>query len=112
MAELDIGKTVEWRISDISNSGNPICRSGSWEHDVVVITNDEDTFETGETIEFVIKKKEGGHYQALLKEECNVSNPNYNSSPNIPIHHDGKHGESVGDTRSEGHAMKSVDERY
>lgn len=112
VVELEIGKTIEWRVSDISNSGNPICRNGSWEADVVIITRDDATYETGEKIEFVIKKKEGGHYQALLKEESPVSKPNYGSTPNIPIHHDGKHGQSVGDTRSEGHAMKDPKDRY
>lgn len=110
MAKITKGKVIEWRVSDISNSGNPICRCGSWDRDVVVITDEE--FEKGEMIEFVVKKDHGDHYQALLKEEAPVSKPNYRSRPNIPIHHDGKHGQSVGDTRSESHAMRSVDDRY
>lgn len=111
VAKLSKREVVRWEVSDFSNSGNPICRNKSWDRDVIVITDGKTDIEEGDRIEFVIKKTKGEHYQALLKDNSSVSKPNYDSAPNIPLHHDGKHGQSVGDTRSEKHAMKSLDDR-
>lgn len=112
MSEPDFGTTYERRISDTSGSGNPIVVDDEWDEKVVVITDDDENLSKGEKIEFVVKRKQGGHYQALLSHQAPVTKPKYYSKPNIPIHHDGKHNQSVGDTRSENHAFRSIDDRY
>jgi hypothetical protein len=94
-----------------SNSGNPIIIDSDWDKRVVVIVEGED-ISTGDEIKFVVKKEHNDHYQALLKGQSSISKPDYDSKPNIPLHHDGKHNQSVGDTRSEGHALRSPDDRY
>lgn len=112
MPDLVKGRVIEWIVFDISRSGNPICRCGSWDRDVVVITDDDSKFKQFDKIEFVIVREMGDHYQALLKGQAPIAKPNYRSPPTIPIHHDGKYGESVGNTRPESHAMNSLDDRY
>lgn len=111
MAEISSREEVTWAISDFSNSGNPICRNKSWDRDVVVLVDDDTELEQGETIDFVIMRTKGDHYRALLKDGSLISKPDYASGTSIPLHHDGKHGESVGDTRSESHASRSIDDR-
>lgn len=112
MSEPSIDSTYERRVNDFSNAGNPKITDDEWDAQVIVIIDNDDTdISKGDKIKFVVKRNEGGHYQALLKHQAPVSKPNYKSKPNIPIHHDGKHNQSVGDTRSESHAMRSVDDR-
>ena len=112
MSEPSLNTTYERRVDEFSKAGNPKITDDEWDAQVIVIIDDDTNISKGEEIEFVVKQNEGGHYQALLKHQAPVSKPDYNSGPDIPIHHDGKHNESVGDTRSESHAFKSVDDRY
>lgn len=111
MSEPSLGATYERRVDEFSNAGNPKITDDEWDAQVIVIIDDDTNISKGEEIEFVVKRNEGGHYQALLKRQAPVSKPDYNSRANIPIHHDGKHNQSVGDTRSESHAFRSVDDR-
>lgn len=92
-------------------NGNPIIRHADWDMSVVIITEDSEIFSKGDTVEFVVKKEVGQRYQALLSHKAPVVKPHYRSKPVIPIHHDGKDNQSVGDTRSDKHAMRSVDDR-
>ncbi|MUV90233.1 hypothetical protein GJ629_10310 [Halapricum sp. CBA1109] len=98
-------------VSEISTDGNPLIRHSDWDKSVVVITEDSETFTRGDTVEFVIKKEVGKRYQALLSHKAPAVKPQYGSRAVIPIHHDGKDNQSVGDTRSEKHATKSIEER-
>jgi len=104
-------RVYKGNISEVSQSGNPIIYNDDWDEMVVIVTNDEDEFSKGETVKFVVKQKRGEHYQALLSHQAPVTKPKYRSKAVIPIHHDGKHNQSVGDTRSESHAMRSIDDR-
>ncbi|WP_148661814.1 hypothetical protein [Halodesulfurarchaeum formicicum] len=97
-------------VSDITNSGNPIVRHSNWDKSVVVITDDSNSFSKGDQVKFVVKKEVGQRYQALLSHKAPAVKPNYGSKAVIPIHHDGKDNQSIGDTRSETHATKPVDE--
>lgn len=99
-------------VSENTNSGNPIIRHSNWDKSVVIITEDSKTFSKGVRVKFVVLEEVGQRYQALLSEKAPVLKPQYNSRAVIPIHHDGKDNQSVGDTRSETHATKSVDERH
>lgn len=102
-----MGKRYEGSVDDFSNSGNPIVKPGMGEKRTVVIDNSDDKIEIGDRIAFTIKKEYNDHYQAELNEHRSIT-AGYNSSPNIPIHHDGQ---SVGSTRSEADASKSVENR-
>jgi hypothetical protein len=107
MGSPDEETKYEGEVVEKSNSGNPVIKRGEWDKKVVVITT-ETSVNRGETIEFFIQKEHGDHYAAVPSGKAPVSNPGYNSSPNIPIHHDGK---SVGSSRSEKKASESVGDR-
>lgn len=111
VSEPTIGSKYKRKVSGFSNSGNLKITDDEWESQVIVITDSDTDIDKGESVEFVVKQNDGGHYQALLSHQAPVLKPNYKSSANIPIHHDGKHNQSVGDTRSESHAFRSVDDR-
>jgi len=98
-------------VCDVSTRGNPIVRHSDWDMSVVIITEDSETFSEGDQVKFVVKKEVGKRYQALLSHKAPAVKPHYGSKAVIPIHHDGKDNQSVGDTRSERHATKSMDER-
>ena len=91
---------------------NPVIQHANWDLPVVIITEESNTFSKGDTVQFVVKKRAGKEYQALLSHKAPAVKPHYGSKPVIPIHHDGKDNESVGDTRPDEHATKPVDERY
>lgn len=112
MTKPSMNETYERVVDRLSNAGNPIVSESNWDHDVVVIVNKKTDIREGQKIKFIVKRDNGDHYQALLTEEAPVSKPTYYSPPNIPIHHDGKHGESVGDTRSKSHAFKPLKDRF
>lgn len=111
MSSPTFNRVYQGEVSETSISGNPIIRYEEWEMSVVVITEEKETFSEGDSIKFVVKQQEGQRYQALLSHKAPVVKPNYRSKAVIPIHHDGKDNQSVGDTRSEKHATRSVDER-
>lgn len=98
-------------VSEISTDGDPIIRHSDWDKSVIVITEDSETFSGGDKVEFVVKEEVGKRYQALLRHKAPAVKPQYGSRAIIPIHHDGKDNQSVGDTRSEKHATKSIEER-
>jgi hypothetical protein len=98
-------------VSENSNNGNPIVRHSDWDKSVVIITEDSVTFSRGDQVKFVVKKEIAKRYQALLSHKAPAVKPHYGSRAVIPIHHDGKDNQSVGDTRSESHATKSIEER-
>lgn len=99
------------RVSENTENGNPIVRNSDWDKSVVIITEDSETFSSGDQAKFVVKREVGERYQALLSHKAPTVKPHYQSAAVIPIHHDGKDNQSVGDTRSEKHATKSLDER-
>lgn len=98
-------------VSENSSQDNPIIRHSDWDKSVVIITEDSETFSRGDQVKFVVKKEVGQRYQALLSHKAPAVKPHYGSKAVIPIHHDGKDNQSVGDTRSESHATKSIDKR-
>lgn len=107
MGTPDEETKYQGKIVEKSNSGNPVIKRDEWDKKVVVIIA-EKSVTRGETIEFFIQKEHGDHYAAVPSGKAPVSNAEYNSSPNIPIHHDGK---SVGSSRSEKKASESVEDR-
>lgn len=116
-AESDLSSPTFHRIYrgevfENSSSGNPIIRHAGWDMSVVIITEDSVTFSKGDKVKFVVKQEAGRRYQALLSHKAPAVKPHYNSRAVIPIHHDGKDNQSVGDTRSERHTTKDVDDRY
>jgi hypothetical protein len=100
-------------VCGFSSSGNPVVKKRNWDKRAVIVTSDSDEFSKGDSVKFTIQKEHSDHYQSSLIGEggATVSKPNYSSSPNISIHHDGKYGESVGDTRSEKETNASPSER-
>ena len=101
-------------IDGFSNGGgNPIVKKTEWDKKIVVVTDSAEQFGKGDTIKFTVQSDNGDHYQCSRVGEgkSTVRKPNYSGSPNVPIHHDGKHGESVGDTRDEKETSSSPDER-
>jgi hypothetical protein len=95
------------QVVETSNSGNPVIKRPNWDKKVVVVTEDRG-YTRGDSIAFIIQQEHGDHYAAVPPENAPVSPPEYDSSPNIPIHHDGK---SVGTSRSEKKSMESVEEK-
>lgn len=100
-------------IDDFSGGGNPIVHKKGWNKKIVVVTDNAEQFDKGDTIKFSVQNDHDDHYQCSRVGEgkSNVRKPNYAGSPNIPIHHDGKHGESVADTRDEKETITSPKER-
>lgn len=100
-------------IDDFSSSGNPIVHKKSWDKRIVVVTDNAGQFDKGDTIKFTVQSDNGDHYQCSRVGEgkSTVRKPNYSGSPNVSIHHDGKHGESVADTRDEKETFSSPEER-
>ena len=100
-------------IDDFSSSGNPIVHKEDWDKKIVVVTDNDKQFDKGDTIKFTVQNEHGDHYQCSRVGEgkSTVRKPNYSSPPNVPIHHDGKHGESVGDTRDEKETISSPKDR-
>jgi hypothetical protein len=112
MGQLSTTVQYSGPVSGFSGSGNPVIRKSAWDKRVVVVT-DETKPDYGEKITFTIQKEHDDHYQATIPGEGAepVSKPDYSSSPNVPIHHDGKHGQSVTDTRSKKQSFASPEER-
>lgn len=100
-------------VCGFSGSGNPIVKKSEWDMRVVVVIKDADSAKKGDTIRFTIQAEHHDHYEAALvgQGKSNISKPDYSSSANIPIHHDGKHGESVGDTRNRRETFETPEER-
>ena len=90
-------------VSGFSGSGNPVVKKQNWDKRIVVVVEDNDEISKGDTIKFTVQKDHSDHYQAARVGEgsAKVSKPNYSSSSNIPLRHDGKYGQSVGETRRE-----------
>ena len=103
-----MGKRYEASVDGFSNSGNPVIKPGMGAKRTVVMTPDNKEIELGDRVSFTIQKEFSNHYQANLNRHRSVTS-GYNSPPNIPIHHDGQ---SVGSTRSESDASKSVEDRW
>lgn len=108
MASPEKEEKLNGPVVDSSNSGNPIVKRSKWDKRVVIITDDASDVEEGDTIQFIIQSEAGDHYRAVPSGRAPVSQPDYDSSPNIPIHHDGK---SVGSSRSDAKAMESPDKK-
>ncbi len=113
MGKINIDKQHSGSVTGFTNSGNPVVTKKKWDKRVVVVTGDTEEISVGTRLQFSISCEHSDHYQAAAAGEGKsvVSKPDYSGSPNIPIHHDGKHGESVGDTRSKKKTFKSPDER-
>jgi hypothetical protein len=63
----------------------------------------------GDSLKFSISENNRTHYLAnLLSHAPEGTHHNHNSTPNIPIHHDGK---SATASRSEKSATQSIDDR-
>jgi len=110
MSSLDTGERYVAPVSGFSGSNNPIITNGDIDKKIVVIVDDSD-MKKGKLVDCIIQKEHGDHYQALRTSDAPVTKPDRSGEPNVPIHHDGEHGESVGDTRNEYHSHKSVEER-
>ena len=110
MSELDTDERYIGSVSGFSGSNNPIVNDNDIDKKIVVIIDDSD-IEKGELVDCIIQKEHGDHYQALQTSDAPVTKPDRSGEPNVPIHHDGEHGESVGDTRSEYHSHKPLEER-
>lgn len=108
MVSPEKDKKLNGTVVDFSNSGNPVVRRGKWDKKVVIVTDDSADIDERDTVQFVIQSEAGDHYRAVPSGRAPVSKPDYDSSPNIPIHHDGK---SVGSSRSESKAMESPDDK-
>jgi hypothetical protein len=113
MTGLLKGKQYAGHIVDFSNSGNPVVKNPIGSKRVVVVVENSKSISRGDKIKFRVKREHGDHYQASRVGDgrSKVSKPDYSSPPNIPIHHDGKYGESVGDTRPQSEANASIEDR-
>jgi hypothetical protein len=67
--------------------------------------------QSGDAVEFVITGHTGEYYSAVPAGDKRIEKIEYNSSPNIPLHHDGKHGQTIGETRRERHSITSPQSR-
>ncbi|MDL0137666.1 hypothetical protein PNP85_13960 [Halobacterium salinarum] len=103
----EMGKRYEGSVDDFSNAGNPIIKPGMGAKRTVVMDRDNREIEIGDRISFTIEEENYDHYKAELLGHRSVTS-GYDTPPNIPIHHDGQ---SVGSTRSESDASKSVEDR-
>jgi hypothetical protein len=110
MSKVDMDSKYIGQVSGFSGSGNPVIDSKEIDKKIVVFADDEE-INKGDTVECVIQKELGDHYQALRSSDSPIMKPERSGQANIPIHHDGKHGESVGDTRKKHHSMKPLEER-
>jgi len=110
MGELDEDERYVGSVSGFSGSSNPIIEDSELDKRIVVVVNNAD-IERGDVLDCIIQKEHGNHYQALRRRDTPVTKPQRSGEPNVPIHHDGKHGETVGDTRSEQQSYQSVEER-
>ena len=108
---VGVGDNHTAKVTSFSNSGNPVLRSNGPAKRIVVLCDDSEEIDRGEPVDCIIQKEHSDHYLALPTEDAPITKPDYSSSPNIPIHHDGKHGESVADTRNEWHSNQSVEAR-
>lgn len=107
MSGPEIDKRYEGAVDDFSNSGNPVVNPGMGAKRTVVLAPDEHNIDVGDRIEFIIRYEYESYYEAELQRHRSVRS-GYSSPPNIPIHHDGQ---SVGSTRSEREASKSLEDR-
>lgn len=107
MGEPELETLIKAEVSRTSNSGNPVIKRAEWNKEVVVVVDDSNIRE-GDTIEFIIQREQGDHYVATACGGKSVSLPEYDSTPNMPIHHDGK---SVGSSRSTKKSFESVEEK-
>ena len=109
MAGLSVNTKHTGIVSDFSNSGNPIVNLDRASKKIVVKVRDSKEIEKGDKLEFTIQADNNTHYLANLLSHSTASSPHsHNSTPNIPIHHDGK---SATSSRSEKEATKSVEDR-
>ena len=107
MSGPSIDNEYDGSVSDFSNSGNPVVEPGMGAKKTVVMAPEDHEIEVGDRVAFVITYEYESHYEADLLRHRSVTS-GYETPPNIPIHHDGQ---SVGSTRSEGEASKSVEDR-
>jgi hypothetical protein len=100
-------------VQSYSSSNNLVLKNPKWDKRVVVVIDDDTDLSKGDSATFTIQAEHPDHYQAALvgQGKAKVSKPDYSSSPNVPVHHDGKYGESVGDTRPEKKSFQSIKER-
>lgn len=110
MSNVDTDSKYVGQVSRFSGSGNPIIDNKEIDKKIVIFAEDEE-IDKGDITECVIQKELGDHYQALLVSDSPISKPDRSGQANVPIHHDGQHGESVGDTRKKHHSMKPLEER-
>lgn len=109
MPDVNIDGKYEGVVTDFSNSGNPVVKPGGSSKRTVVVAPDGVEIEDGDRITFVVRSEHESHYEAKLVDRSAPEMKYTDTSrPSIPIHHDGT---SVGSSRSDDEAMKSVADR-
>lgn len=113
MTEPSLREQHTGTVADFSNSGNPVVKKPQWDKRAVVMVSDDASLSRGDRIRLTLQREHSDHYQGSRVGDggATVSKPSYNSTPDIPIHHDGKYGESVGDTRPRKAATQSIEDR-
>ena len=104
---LKKGSTYEGRVIRFSQSDNLVVREYSTDVEVVILIDEVKNVEKGDTVEFRITQTGGDHHVATPTGDKRIKKPEYTSSPNIPLHHDGKHGQSIGETRPDSFSFHS-----
>ena len=109
MAGLSVNDTLTGTVSDFTNSGNPIVEIERASKRIVVKSREGKEIEKGDKLKFSIQSDNPDHYLASMLSHAEAgSTYNLNSTPNIPIHHDGK---SATSSRSEKNATADVEDR-
>jgi hypothetical protein len=109
MAGITVNSKHTGTVSDFSNSGNPVVKLERASKKIVVKVREGKEIDKGDKLEFTIQSDNNTHFLANLLSHASAGSPhNHNSTPNIPIHHDGK---SATSSRSEKEATKSVEDR-
>ncbi|MDS0284054.1 hypothetical protein [Haloarcula onubensis] len=106
---ISVNSTHTGTVSDFTNSGNPVVELPQATRRIVVKARKEKKIEEGDNLKFSIQSTNRDHHLAsLLSHAPDGTHHNHNSTPNIPIHHDGN---SATASRSEKSATQSVDDR-
>lgn len=108
---LNKDNSYKGKVIRFSQSNNLVVREYSSNEEVVVLVNETHNVEQGDTVEFKITQTGDDHHIAKPNKDRRIEKAEYDSSPNIPLHHDGKHGQSVGDTRPESFSISSPHEK-
>jgi len=106
---ISVNETHTGTVSDFTNSGNPIVKLPQATKRIVVNARDGKQIDEGDNLKFSIQSTNRDHHLAnLLSHAPAGTHHNHNSTPNIPIHHDGN---SATASRSEKSATQSVEDR-